>query len=102
MPLPHAPVHARDTPSSIVPSQSSSTPLHDSGVGCRPMHALHIPAPHVCIPAPHAPLQARSSASSTVPLQSSSTPLQVSVAGVTSYSQFATQWPLVSHRCSPS
>src|SRR5688500_10057009 len=55
----HTPVllpHARVTPSSIGPSQSSSALLQDSSVGpIAPVHDPHSASAQLCVPAVHAP-----------------------------------------------
>src|SRR4051812_48764290 len=81
-------------PSSVVPLQSSSAPLHVSGPGSTaPVHALHAPWVHAWVPCRHAPTplphkrttpSVHAHPSSTCPSQFSSTcPSHVSGPGPT-------------------
>src|SRR5439155_1134273 len=84
--LPHACTvpFVHEHPSSAVPSQSSSTPLHVSGRGSMaPTHTPQAPLVHVCVPCLHAPRLvphtriapfAHEHPSSTTPLQLLSMP----------------------------
>ena len=64
--------------SSVVPSQSLSSPSHVSGLPAGALQPTHVPLLHVSVPLPHAFEQSRARSSSTRPSQSLSMPSHAS------------------------